>query len=79
VIASASWRCHVPATGFLSAYGGTNAETDFNAEEIFTEPATVARLTRALALIRTKLEFVIAVYVRIDPRMAAVFHELGVQ
>jgi hypothetical protein len=70
-----------PATGFLSAYGGTNAENDFNVyvEKIFTEPATVARLARAHALIRRKLEFVIAVYVRIDPRMAAVFHELGVQ
>ncbi len=39
----------------------------------------MARLARAHALIRRKLEFVIAVYVRIDPRMAAVFHELGVQ
>jgi hypothetical protein len=70
-----------PATGFLSAYGGTTAVNDFNvyAEKIFTEPATVARLARSHALIRRKLEFVIAVYVRIDPRMAAVFHELGVQ
>jgi hypothetical protein len=69
------------ATGFLSAYGGTNPENDFNvyAEKIFTEPATVARLAREHPLVRRKLEFVMAVYVRIDPRMAAVFRELGVQ
>jgi hypothetical protein len=69
------------ATGFLSAYGGTNPENDFNvyAEKIFTEPATVARLAREHPLIRRKLEFVMAVYLRIDPRMAAVFRELGVQ
>jgi hypothetical protein len=40
---------------------------------------TVARLAREHPLIRRKLEFVMAVYARIDPRMAAVFRELGVQ
>lgn len=69
-----------PETGFLSAYGATNAENDFNvyAEKIFTEPATVQRLARSHALVRKKLRFVVSSYLRIDARMRGVFAELGV-
>ena len=66
-------------TGFLSAYGGTNLENDFNvyAEKMFTEPDSLARLAQAHSLIRRKLDFVRATYVAIDPRLADRFHRLG--
>jgi hypothetical protein len=66
-------------TGFLSAYGATTLENDFNvyAEKMFTEPDNLRRLARQHALIRRKLEFVRATYVAIDPRLADRFRELG--
>jgi hypothetical protein len=69
-------RAHAPApsleTGFLSAYGATNLENDFNvyAEKMFTEPDGLAQLARQHPLIRRKLDFVRAAYVAIDPRFA---------
>lgn len=43
-----------PDTGFLSAYGATTAENDFNtyAKEIFTEPSVLVRLACQHALVR---------------------------
>jgi hypothetical protein len=81
VLARAGDAAPDPATGFLSAYGGTNPENDFNvyAEKIFTEPEKVAGLARAHPLVHRKLDFVMGVYERIDPRMAAVFRDLGVR
>jgi hypothetical protein len=68
-----------PSTGFLSAYGATNPENDFNvyAEKIFTEPGSLSQLARRLPIIRKKLDYVIAAYVDIDPRMIEVFGDLG--
>jgi hypothetical protein len=68
-----------PETGFLSAYGATNLENDFNdyAEKMFTEPDKLARLAARTPLIRRKLEFVRAAYVAIDSRLEDRFHELG--
>lgn len=68
-----------PDTGFLSAYGATNPENDFNvyAEKMFSEPAHLAQLAQAHPLIRRKLDFVRATYVAIDPAFADRFHALG--
>jgi hypothetical protein len=70
-----------PETGFLSLYGTSTEENDFNvyAEMMFTEPDTVARLARKHPLIRRKLDFVMAEYVAVDRRMKAVFRELRLQ
>ncbi len=69
-----------PASGFLSAYGATSFENDFNvyAERIFTEPAEVARLAALHPLVRRKLDALIAAYAAIDPRMIDTFRQLGV-
>jgi hypothetical protein len=65
--------------GFLSAYGATNLENDFNvyAETIFTEPANLALLARQHPLIRRKLDLVLAAYVAIDQRFADRFQLMG--
>jgi hypothetical protein len=70
-----------PETGFLSAYGATNLENDFNiyAERMFSEPGEVARLAREYPLVRRKLDFVPATYVAIDPRFADRFRQLGLE
>jgi hypothetical protein len=67
-------------TGFLSAYGATTAENDFNtyAERIFTEPKPLVQLACQHALIRKKLLFVLRTYIRLDARMENVFRELGI-
>jgi hypothetical protein len=76
-------RGHGPAPplemGFLSAYGATNLENDFNvyAETIFTEPASLALLARQHPMIRRKLDLVLAAYVAIDPRFADRFRLMG--
>lgn len=66
-------------TGFLSAYGATNLENDFNvyAEKMFTEPDNLARLAGQYPLVRRKLDFVRETYVAIDSRFAELFHRLG--
>lgn len=68
-----------PETGFLSAYGATNLENDFNvyAEKMFTEPDNLARLAQAHPLIRRKLDFVRAKYVAIEPEFAERFRRMG--
>jgi len=68
-----------PDTGFLSAYGATNLENDFNvyAEKMFTEPHELAQLARTHPLIHRKLDFVRATYVAIDPDFAERFRRLG--
>jgi hypothetical protein len=65
-------------TGFLSAYGATNPENDFNvyAEKMFGNPEEVARLAREHPLIRQKLDFVMATYVAIDPAFTGLFHKM---
>lgn len=68
-----------PAEGFLSAYGATNAENDFNvyAEKIFSEPQDVLDLARRYPLVERKLDFVLATYAALDPRLQDTFHKLG--
>jgi hypothetical protein len=58
-------------TGFLSAYGATSPENDFNvyAEKMLTEPATVMRLADQVPAIARKLALVRQAYLAIDPRM----------
>jgi hypothetical protein len=69
-----------PETGFLSAYGATTAENDFNtyAERIFTEPKALVQFACKHALIRKKLIFVLRTYIKLDARMENVFRELGI-
>jgi hypothetical protein len=69
-----------PDTGFLSAYGATTAENDFNtyAERIFTEPETLVALACKHALVKKKLLFVLETYVKLDARMERIFRGLGI-
>jgi hypothetical protein len=69
-----------PRTGFISGYGGTNYENDFNAyaEEVFAAPTRLVSLARTTPLVRAKLDFVLGVYISIEPAMAAAFERLGV-
>ena len=66
-------------TGFLSAYGATSAENDFNvyAEKMMMEMETVMRLARRVPLIARKAALVRQSYAAIDPRMGAMFSALG--
>jgi hypothetical protein len=68
-----------PSTGFLSAYGATTAENDFNvyAEKMFTEPKTVADLARTHALVAQKAAFVADLYAALDPKIRETFARLG--
>lgn len=70
-----------PSTGFLSSYGATDAENDFNvyAETIFTDPQSVAKAASEHQIVRDKLAFVLAAYADVDPRMSPVFHALRLQ
>jgi hypothetical protein len=69
------------AKGFLSAYGSTNPENDFNvyAEKMFTDPSAVIVAAKKQPLVREKLNFVVATYTRLDGRMAATFRNLGLE
>ncbi|MDB4985552.1 MAG: hypothetical protein JWN04_730 [Myxococcaceae bacterium] len=68
-----------PATGFISGYGTSNPENDFNSygENIFSDPELVKELAKKSPLIRKKLDFVIERYVRVDPAMRERFVYLG--
>jgi hypothetical protein len=69
-----------PDSGFLSAYGATTAENDFNtyAERIFTQPEDLVRLACQHGLVRRKLLFVLQTYVTLDGRLDNPFRELGI-
>jgi hypothetical protein len=66
------------STGFLSAYGATNPENDFNvyAEEVFVNPQRVIQAARQEPLVQRKLDFFMRTYEAIDPRMREVFRGL---
>jgi hypothetical protein len=68
-----------PSGGFVSAYGMTNPENDFNmyAEKMFTEPKVMARLASQYQLVRTKLQFVIDRYVEVDARIQQTLNLTG--
>ena len=67
-----------PETGFLSAYGATTPENDFNvyAEKMMTEMPVVMQLAKQVPLIARKVAFVRQRYVEIDPRMDEVFSQM---
>jgi hypothetical protein len=66
-------------TGFLSAYGATSSENDFNVyvEKMMTEMETVMGLARRHAVVARKAELVRRSYAAIDPRMDGVFRRFG--
>lgn len=66
-------------TGFLSAYGATAPENDFNvyAEKMMTEMETVMRQARRFPVVARKANLVRESYAAIDPRMDAIFSALG--
>lgn len=68
------------AQGFLSPYGATTAENDFNtyAEIMLDSPKRVADLAAGgNVTVRDKAALLMAYYAQIDPRMKAVFATLG--
>jgi hypothetical protein len=78
-LSQASGKDPPPSTGFLSAYGATTPENDFNvyAEKMLTEPETVAKLAAQHPLVAKKAAFVVSTYAAIDPRMRETFRQLG--
>jgi hypothetical protein len=69
-----------PATGFISGYGSTSPENDFNsyAEAIFADSEKLTRLAAQSARVREKLDFVIERYLSIEPNLRVTFERLGV-
>jgi hypothetical protein len=66
-------------TGFLTAYGASAPENDFNVyvEMMMTEMDTVMQLARRVPVVARKAALVRRIYAAIDPRMDAVFSALG--
>jgi len=66
-------------TGFLSAYGATSSENDFNiyAEKMMTDMAGVVRLAQRLPIVARKAQMVRRSYAQVDARMDGVFVALG--
>jgi hypothetical protein len=64
-----------PSTGFLTAYGSTNPENDFNtyAEEVFADAERLKSMARDQDAIKRKLRFVLNTYERIDGRLHRYF------
>lgn len=67
------------STGFLSAYGSSTPENDFNtyAEMMFAEVERLKKAAERHALVRRKLKFVLEAYERVDSRMHAYFERTG--
>jgi hypothetical protein len=65
--------------GFLSPYGATTAENDFNtyAEKVFTEAARVAALADKQPLIAQKLALLLDAYTSLDSRFEDLFKKLS--
>jgi hypothetical protein len=65
--------------GFLSPYGATSAENDFNvyAELVSTDAARVAALADAHPLIARKLALLMDAYTSLDSRFDGIFRKLG--
>ena len=66
-------------TGFLSAYGATTAENDFNtyAEIAFSDPGRLKNLAGHMPLIARKLALVLDAYIRVDERLRDAFSRNG--
>jgi hypothetical protein len=67
-----------PVDGFLSPYGATNPENDFNvyAETIFINPSHVARQADKCLVVAKKLALLMEAYIQLDNRPAGVFDRL---
>jgi hypothetical protein len=65
--------------GFLSAYGATSIENDFNvyAETIFTDAGRVLRLAKSQPRVARKVGLLMAAYIGLDARFGALFARLG--
>lgn len=67
-----------PSSGFLSDYGATCAENDFNvyAETIFTDPERILKLAAQYPIIAQKTAMFMNAYISVEPRMEQVFAKL---
>jgi hypothetical protein len=65
--------------GFLSAYGATTAENDFNvyAETAFADAGRLASAAARSTIVARKTAHLLAAYHRLDARFATVFERLG--
>ena len=65
--------------GFLSAYGATSTENDFNvyAETIFTDANRVLRLAKSQPRVARKVGLLMAAYIDLDASFVALFARLG--
>lgn len=70
-----------PETGFLSAYGATSPENDFNvyAESLLTDMEAVMELARRHPIVARKAELVREAYADVDARMEDVLRRLGMR
>ena len=70
-----------PSTGFLTSYGATNPENDFNtyAEKVFADAETLKSMARSQDLIKRKLQFVLDTYEHIDGRLRDYFVDSGLE
>jgi len=68
-----------PETGFLSAYGSSTAENDFNtyAERMFTQPESLRRMACEYEAIATKLSFIVQAYAEVDANVREPLRRLG--
>ncbi|HEX3695465.1 MAG TPA: hypothetical protein VH374_08740 [Polyangia bacterium] len=67
-----------PAAGFLTPYGRTSLENDFNvyAETAFAEPTLLRDLGRTYQVVAKKAGLLVAAYTALDDRMHDVFAKL---
>jgi hypothetical protein len=68
-----------PRDGFLSAYGATNLQNDFNiyAETVFIEPSYVAEHAGRYPVVAKKLALLMEAYIQLDRRFEDVFERVG--
>jgi len=68
-----------PVDGFLSPYGATNPENDFNvyAETVFLNPSHVATQAEKHPIVAKKLALLMEAYIQLDARFEGVFERLG--
>lgn len=69
------------ADGFLSPYGTTSVENDFNvyAEILFTDPRRVIELAAEYDVIARKAALLMTAYAKLDRRLISVFQSLGLE
>jgi hypothetical protein len=78
LMAAASGSDRLPE-GFLTPYGATDAENDFNvyAETALAEPARPVEMAREFPLVARKSSVLLGAYTDRDPRMRGVFEQFG--